>query len=420
MQRWMGRAAGFVLAIAAMAPVQAGATFEVTPWALPPSTDASAQPDLVAAADGSHLLGWIEKQADGSHALRFARLPPKAKAWDASRTIASGRDWFVNWADTPHVIALGDGSLWAHWLRRNGSGTYDYGIALVRSDDGGVTWSDPIRVEPDGAKNDYGFVAMWAQARGMLGIAWLDSRQKPVSTAGGHAAHAHHGHGDARMMLRAATFPATGERSAEWPLDTSTCDCCTTSVAQSARGPVLVYRGRSDDEIRDTRLVRFEDGRWTAPRDVHADGWKFAGCPVNGPAVAAHGNEVWVAWYTEADGKPSLRLARSGDAGDTFAAPLRVAEGEGVLGRAAIAIDAGKAWLAWLAERDGGRDGQQLWLARFDARTMEVEARQVVANLAARGRATGLPRLVARDGEAWLVVTDVEANRSRLLGLRVR
>ncbi len=91
-----------------------------------------------------------------------------------------------------------------------------------------------------------------------------------------------------------------------------------------------------------------------------------------------------------------------------------------MLGRAAIAIDAGKAWLAWLAERDGGRDGQQLWLARFDARTMEVEARQVVANLAARGRATGLPRLVARDGEAWLVVTDVEANRSRLLGLRVR
>ncbi len=419
MQGLMGGAAGFVIAIAAMAPVTAGAAFEVTPWALPPSSEASAQPDLVAAPDGSHLLSWVDKQADGSHALRFARLPAKAKAWDAPRTIASGRDWFVNWADTPHVIELADRSLWAHWLRRSGSGTYDYGIALVRSDDGGATWSDPIRVEPDGAKHDYGFVSLWPQARDALGIGWLDSRQKPVSTVGSDA-HGHDGHGDGRMMLRAATFSATGERTAEWPLDASTCDCCTTAVAQTARGPVLVYRGRTAGEIRDTRLVRFEGGRWTAPRDVHADGWKFAGCPVNGPAVAAHGSEVWVAWYTEAQGKPSLRLARSSDAGDTFAAPMHVAEGEGVLGRAALAFGSDKVWLAWLEERGGGREGQQLWLARIDARDATIEAKQVVADLAARGRATGLPRLVARDGEARLVVTDVEANRSRLLGLRVR
>ena len=420
MQRWMGRAAGFVLAVAAMAPVHAGATFEVTPWALPPSSDASAQPDLVAAPDGSQLLGWIAKQADGSHALRFARLPSNAKAWDAPRTIASGRDWFVNWADTPHVIALADGSLWAHWLRRSGPGTYDYGIALVHSRDGGATWSEPIRVEPPGARSDYGFVSLWAQARDSLGIAWLDSRQKPVSTVGGHAVHGHDGHGDGRMMLRAATFSATGERSAEWPLDTSTCDCCTTSVAQTARGPVLVYRGRTAGEIRDTRLVRFEGGRWTAPRDVHVDDWKFAGCPVNGPVVAAHGSEVWVAWYTEAQGKPSLRLARSSDAGDTFTAPMHVAEGEGVLGRAALAFGHNTVWLAWLEERNGGREGQQLWLARIDARDATIEAKQVVADLAARGRASGLPRIVARNGEAFLVVTDVDDGRTRLRGLRIR
>lgn len=420
MQRWMGRGAGFVLAVAAMAPVHAGATFEVAAWALPPSRDASAQPDLVATPDGGDLLSWTEKRADGSHVLRFARLPSNATAWDQPRTIAIGRDWFVNWADTPHVLALGDGSLWAHWLRRNGSGTYDYGIALVRSDDGGASWSSPIRVEPDGARNDYGFVSLWAQSRDSLGIAWLDSRQKPVSTVGGHAAHGHDGHGDGRMMLRAATFSATGERSAEWPLDTSTCDCCTTSVAQTARGPVIVYRGRGDGEIRDTRLVRFEKGRWTALRDVHADGWKFGGCPVNGPVVAAHGSEVWVAWYTEAQGKPSLRLARSSDAGDTFGAPMHMAEGEGVLGRAALAFDSGTVWLAWLEERGGGRDGQQLWLARVDADDAKIEVKQVVATLTARGRASGLPRLVARDGQAFLVVTDVDAGRTRLRGLHVR
>lgn len=408
-----------LLAVAMAMPRLAEASFDVEPWPLPSTTAPSAQPDLVVASDGHWLLAWTEKRADGEHALRFARsLTGDAKGWDEPRTIASGKDWFVNWADTPHVLALGDGSLWAHWLRRNGKGVYDYGIALVRSTDAGRTWSTPIRVEPEGAKNDYGFVSMWPQSRDTLGIAWLDSRQKPVADDAG--SHHHDDHGEGRMMLRAASFSSKGERLADWPLDVSTCDCCTTSVAETVRGTVVVYRGRADGEIRDTRLVRHEDGHWTRPVDVHADGWKFAGCPVNGPAVAARGKTVWVAWYTEADGKPSLRLARSDDAGDTFAEPLRIAEGEGVLGRAALAIDGDALWLAWIEERDGGREGQQLWLARVAAQGAAIEAKQVVASVAARGRASGLPRLQTRDGVAHLVWTDVVEGRTVLRGVRVR
>ncbi len=410
----LARFAAFALAVHAGALAAEG--LHVREWTLPAPVGA-AQPDLTPVADG-WLLAWIEKGDADAHVLRFATTAAAADAWQAPRTIARGHDWFVNWADTPHVVALADGSLWAHWLRRNGSGAYDYGIALVRSDDGGASWSAPIRVEPEGARNDYGFVSMWPQARATLGIAWLDSRRKPV--AGAQDAHDHDGHGAGRMMLRAASFAADGTRGGEWPLDVSTCDCCTTAVAQTARGPVVVYRGRNDDEIRDMRITRFEGGKWSAPRDVHADGWKFAGCPVNGPAAVARGNEVWVAWYTEADGRPSLRLARSSDAGDRFGKPLHAAEGEGLLGRAALAFDGGKLWLAWLAEREGGRSGQQLWLARIDAAAAKVEAKQVVADLAARGRASGLPRIGARDGEAFLVVTDRDGGQARLRGLRVR
>ena len=122
------------------------------------------------------------------------------------------------------------------------------------------------------------------------------------------------------------------------------------------------------------------------------DGWKSAGCPANGPAAAARGDAVWVAWYTEADGQPSLRLARSRDSGDTFAAPRAIAEGEGVLGRAALAVDGAQVWLAWLEERNGGREGQQLWLARIDARSGQVTDRQVVADLAARDLSHGRRR----------------------------
>ncbi|MFS8086213.1 MAG: sialidase family protein, partial [Acidobacteriota bacterium] len=408
----IARIIGLALACTTAARAMAD-PLEVRNWSLPDTGPFAAQPGLSITADNDWLLAWVEKRDDASHALQFSRAPltDVEPTWQAPRTIAQGRDWFVNWADTPNLIALEDGSLWAHWLRRNGKGLYDYGIALVRSNDSGTTWSAPIRIEPESASNDYGFVSMWAHARGQLGIAWLDSRQKLAPTES--SAHDHNRHSGGPMMLRAAVFDSRGQRTIEWPLDASTCDCCTTSVARTARGPVVVYRGRTDGEIRDTRLVRFENGRWTAPVDVHADGWKFAGCPVNGPAVVAHGNAVWSAWYTEAQGKPSLRLAHSRDAGDTFTEPLGVAEGEGLLGRVALAIDGQLIWVTWLAERDHGANGQEIWVARIDARTSRITDRILVADVNARGRASGLPRMQARDGIARLVWTDVIDGKSQ-------
>lgn len=397
---------------------------DVQPWPLPEMDASAGQPDLRGDGSGRLLLGWIERRADHAYSLQYSRFDTQDRAgdvgsspglWQPVRTIASGKDWFVNWADTPHLLALPNGTLWAHWLRRNGGGIYNYGIALTRSNDDGVTWSPPIRIEPDGASNDHGFVSLWPQGRDELGIAWLDSRQKPPP--GEHPAHDHDSHSGAAMMLRAALFDAKGERHKETALDLSTCDCCPTSVASTQRGPVVVYRGRTPDEVRDTRLVRFDGTRWTAPVTVHVDGWTFAGCPVNGPAVVANGNTVWVVWYTESEGQPSLRLARSGDAGDHFESPVRLAEGRDVLGRAALALDGNNLWVAWLAETD---DKQALWLARVDAKTGTQIEKQRVADVSARGRASGLPKLEAVGGTAWVVWTDVIAGKPTLRGVSVR
>ena len=61
------------------------------------------------------------------------------------RTITAGRPLFMNWADFPAVTALPTGELAAHWLEREAGGRYTYGIRVVRSGDGGATWSkDPV------------------------------------------------------------------------------------------------------------------------------------------------------------------------------------------------------------------------------------------------------------------------------------
>ena len=394
-------------------------------WPLP-TTATAAQPDLVASADGRLLLSWIEPQGEG-HALRFAVFTPvaadaaragepaAAAGWSPATTIASGSDWFVNWADTPHLAVTEDGALWAHWLQKSAAATYAYDVALVRSGDGGRTWSTPVLVNDDGKAVEHGFVSLWPATRDTVGVSWLDGR----NTAGGES---HSGH-DAQpsttsgppraMTLRAARFDAGLRRSGESEIDAMTCDCCQTDVAVTARGPLLIYRDRTAAEIRDIAATRGDGDAWTPPQMVHADGWKMPACPVNGPAVAARDNAAVVAWYTAPGDVPMLRLARSRDAGDTFAAPVTVDQGAAVQGRVDVALDARSAWVLWVREEAGA---QSLHLARY-ARDLAAEPeRTKVANIAGRGRATGFPQLAIRDDAAYVVWTDVADGKPRLRG----
>ena len=93
---------------------------------------------------------------------------------------------------------------------------------------------------------------------------------------------------------------------------------CATAARRRPRARatrvLVAYRDRSDKEIRDTSVVRFANGEWSAPVTVHADDWEINGCPVNGPVVTATGNAAAVAWFTGAGNTPKTLVAFSADA----------------------------------------------------------------------------------------------------------
>jgi len=146
---------------------------------------------------------------------------------------------------------------------------------------------------------------------------------------------------------------------------------------------------------------------------VHADGWHMTACPVNGPSVAADGNDAIAAWFTAAEDKPRVLLARSGDAGDRWSTPLTLDAGDTVQGRVAVALDDDHAWVLWVRE---GKDGQSLWLSRRTLDLAQELQRVEVAKLQGRGKATGFPQLALLRGNAYVAWTDVVEGAPQLRG----
>ncbi len=312
-----------------------------------PASSFSGQPNLTVAANGRVYLSWIDRLEGGRVALRFATK--EANGWAAPRTVAEGTNWFVNWADFPSLLALPDGSLAAHWLAKSGAGTYAYNVHIARSFDGGKTWGKPFTPHRDGTQTEHGFVSLLPTGKSTFTAIWLDGR----AMAGNNSDH-NAGHGHGTMTLRAATIQRDNSLSQEALIDAKVCECCQTSAAMTSLGPVVVYRDRSDQEMRDISIVRLRNGQWSAPKTVFADGWQINGCPVNGPAVAAADKRVAVAWFTGANNQSQVKLAFSNDAGETFGTPVVIDDGNPAGRVDVLLLPDGSAMVSWLEKLENG------------------------------------------------------------------
>lgn len=353
-----------------------------------PAASNSAQPQLTISNRGV-LLSWIERAGEIA-TLKFAERT--ADGWTEPRTVASGSDWFVNWADVPSVVRLADGSLYGHWLQKSGPDTYAYDVRLSRSTDDGKTWAPSFTPHHDGTTTEHGFASLFQMPGAGLGLVWLDGRAMKSEGHGGHG-----GSGD--MSVRSAVFDRAGKQLSETAVDLRVCECCPTTAAVTSEGPIIAYRDRSPGEIRDIYISRLINGKWTEPVAVHNDNWHIAACPVNGPALSADGRRVAIAWFTAKGDEGHAFAAFSNDAGKSFTAPIRL-DDVGALGRVDIALlDDGAAVATWIEFGDGR--------AQFKMRRVEPNgsksAASVVSSLAA-SRASGYPRLTRFRNElvfAW-------------------
>jgi hypothetical protein len=356
--------------------------------ALPsPAAVNSAQPQLSTQGDRV-TLSWIERTGQTA-ALRFAERTDTS--WTEARTAASGTNWFVNWADVPSVVRLQNGDLAAHWLEKSASSTYAYDVRLSFSKDDGRTWSPSVTPHHDGTKTEHGFASLFQMPGAGLGLVWLDGRQMKAGE---------HDDMDAGpMSMRGAVFNPEGTQAAELLVDDRVCECCPTATAVTSSGPIVAFRNRTTEEIRDIYVSRLVGGKWTKPVPVHDDNWKIAACPVNGPALSANGRDVAIAWFTGVGDEGHVYAAFSWNAGESFNTPIRI-DDVGAVGRVDVELLAdGSAAVTWIEFAD---QRSQFRIRRVD-RAGAKSPSSTVAGIAA-GRASGYPRLARRGNEllfAW-------------------
>ena len=369
-----------------------------------PAAPGSSVPSLAATADGRVLLSWVEPRSEGRHTLRFASRPVGG-VWSEPLTVAEGKGWFVNWADFPHMAGLDDGTLFAHWLeKRPGGTTYDYDVRVTRSRDAGRSWDPPLSPYRDATAGEHGFVALAPVDAARMGILFLDGRETK--------------HKRGAMTLRFTALAREAAAEPDTRIDARVCDCCQTALVRTTRGLVAAYRDRSDKEVRDIAVVRLEDGRWSEPVLPAADGWEIHGCPVNGPALAADGDRMALAWFTMAGDAPRVKVAFSGDAGVTWSPPSVVDDGQPI-GRVDVVLlprgtagglaGSSSAVVSWLEQTDAGASLRLRRVAEGTnppasggAGTASSASLPVAGTSAARS--SGFPRMALAGGElvvAW-------------------
>lgn len=367
-----------------------------------PAGAGAAEPHLFAAKD-SVLLSWLEPVVGTDRtALRFSRY--KGGHWSQPRVIVDRSDLFVNWADFPSLAEDEKGVLFAHWLQKNGTGPYAYDVRMAISSDGGVTWGKSFVLNRDGKQAEHGFATLVPLPGGGVGATWLDGRNMK---AGGHDGGDHETGGD--MTLRYATIDARGTIAADVPLDERTCECCTTGMAMTAAGPVIVYRDRTADEVRDVSVVNRQAKGWSQPRTLHADGWKIDGCPVNGPQIDALGDRVAVAWFTAAGDKQRAYVALSNDSGAKFGKPIVIDDGKPAGRTDIVVLSREEALVTWLEQTPAG--------AEIRARRVHFNGKAgpswKVADSAA-ARAAGFARMARSGKEVFIAWTEQSATSKRI------
>lgn len=344
--------------------------------------------------EGKIWMTWMTEYPD-SAALQFAHW--QDSTWWDVKTLKRGDNWFINWADFPSVFAHSNGSLVTYSLMESAPDLYAYDISLSVSWDKGNSWINGTVPHKDQTDTEHGFVSFFEYNQQKTGLVWLDGRNYAKTKPE-----------DRKMVLRFATLDQLGHIDDSKELDDMVCSCCQTDAVEIEGGAIVVYRDRTEEEIRDISFVKLQGEEWSEPQKLSNDNWEIGGCPVNGPAIDADEGIIAAAWFTSANGQAKVKMAISEDNAESFGEPIIVDENKPI-GRVDIKVVEGEIWLTWMGYVAGDAFVR---LARYSLEGQLIEIQNIAA--VQTERSTGFPRMAYAENLVILGWTTKNNNNSNL------
>ncbi|MDP3216773.1 MAG: exo-alpha-sialidase [Deltaproteobacteria bacterium] len=332
---------------------------------------------------------WVSWSNDDGQ--RFSR--PVAVALEPEDIGASAEN-------RPKIAVAQDGTVllsWSQSLPKRFTGN----IRFARSIDGGRSFSVPITLNDDGRIGSHSFDSLAIDGAGRVAVVWLDGRDRDAAREK-----------DAAFAGSSVYFAQSLDNGAHFSpnrkLTEHTCECCRTSLAWTAEGPIALWRNLYGTNTRDFALANLGTGKVRRATD---DEWQIDACPHHGGGLAVDGHDaLHLVWFTQGKTRQGLFYKRI--AGGRESSPMALGDPAAQAGHATVAAAGSMVLITW-REFDG-----RVYVARAMHSTDGGASWSAPLRLAESGGAADYP-LPLTDGKQALVVWNSATEGVRILPLDV-
>lgn len=210
----------------------------------------------------------------------FVQSTPLGSAlqWSAARILNTGADLIAADGESRPKIAFGphDWAVISYTMPL--AKPYTGFIRMLRSSDGGQTFSTPFTVHQDRQEITHRFESVAFDGQGVLHTLWVDKRDQPPK-------------GSAQKYAGAAIYRNESKDGGQtFGPDTKvadhSCECCRIGLAANPQGQLqATWRHVFDSQTRDHAFAALSSPANRITRSTH-DHWQINACPHHGPGLA--------------------------------------------------------------------------------------------------------------------------------------
>jgi hypothetical protein len=285
---------------------KAGAAPDAAP--APPHRHKRSAPLAVGAAFAPTGELWLVG-LDAESQLFVQTSRDEGRSWSARRGLDRGSDALSADGENRPKIAFGPGGQVVVSYTEPLSRPYSGRIRLLRSSDGGQSFSAPVTVHADRQLITHRFESIAFDARGVLHTVWIDKRDLEAAGKGSGYRGA--------AVYRNESSDGGVSFGPDLKLADHACECCRIALAPApAGGMAAMWRHVFEPNQRDHAFALLDGPPRPEPVRASHDRWALDACPHHGPGLApAAGGGYHAVWFGERAGVAAVRFGRLGTDG---------------------------------------------------------------------------------------------------------